>query len=148
MSLKERLQADTKEAMRSGNTVLRDTLRMMLAAIKQVEIDDRIQLDEPAVERVLAKEAKQRRETIADAERADRPDLAAEAEQELEIIQRYLPQMMSAEEVRSIATEVIKETGASGMQDMGKVMGQLIPRLEGRADGKLASTVVRQLLQN
>lgn len=148
MTLKNRLRSDTKDAMRSGDTELRDTLRMILAAIKQEEIDEQTELDDSGVERILAKQAKQRRETIADAEKADRPDLAAEAERELALIQRYLPKMLTAEEIKTVATDVINETGASGMQEMGKVMGQLMPRFKGRADGKLVSDIVRQLLQN
>lgn len=147
MSLKERLQEDTKNAMRSGDTELRDTLRMMLAAIKQEEIDQQIRLDDSGVERILTKQAKQRRETIADAEQADRADLVAEAKAELAIIERYLPEMMTAEEIRAVADDVIVESGASGVQDMGMVMGKLMPQLKGRADGKLVSDIVRLLLK-
>ena len=147
MSLKETLQADLEEAMREGDATKRDTLRMLLAAIKQVEKDDQLVLDDEAVQKVLVRQAKQRKESIADAERAGRTDLIAEEEAELAIIEAYLPQMLSQDEIRDMAAQVIDEQGASGMQDMGRVMGQLMPRLQGRADGKLTSQIVRELLQ-
>ncbi|UCG26501.1 MAG: GatB/YqeY domain-containing protein [Chloroflexota bacterium] len=148
MSLKEELEADVKTAMREGDVTRRDTLRMLLAAIKQVEKDDQVELDDEAVQKVVAKQAKQRKESIADAERAGRTDLVAQEEAELAIIEAYLPQMLSQDEIRAVATQVIDEQGASGMQDMGRVMGQLMPRLQGQADGKLTSQIVRELLQS
>jgi uncharacterized protein YqeY len=147
MTLKEQLQTDTATAMREGDTKKRDTLRMMLAAVKQIEVDEQISLDEEGVKSVLTKQAKQRRESIADAEKAGRTELIAQERDELQIIEAYLPQMMSEEEIRQAANQVIGEIGANGIKDMGRVMGQLIPKLEGRADGRLASSVVRQLLQ-
>lgn len=147
MNLKEKLQADMKTAMREGDTLTRDTLRLVLAAIKQVEIDDQIELDDDACLKVLARQAKQRKESIADAQQAGRADLIEQEEAELAIIEAYLPQMMSRTEIEAVAAEVISEQGASGMKDMGRVMGQLMPQLQGRADGSLASQVVRELLQ-
>lgn len=147
MNLKETLQADVKTAMREGDTTKRDTLRMMLAAIKQVEVDERTVLDDEGCMKVLAKQAKQRKESISDAEKAGRDDLIKQEQAELTIIESYLPQMMSHAEIEAVAAEVIKEQGASGMKDMGRVMGTLMPRLQGRADGKLTSQVVRELLQ-
>ena len=148
MNLKEQLQADVAAAMRKGDAMRRDTLRMVLAAIKQEEIDNRIELDDTACQKILAKQAKQRKESIADAEKAGRADLIEQEEAELAIIETYLPQMMSRAEIEVVAAEVIGELGASGVQDTGRVMGQLMPRLQGRADGKVASQVVRELLQN
>lgn len=148
MSLKKQLQDDVAEAMRSGDTNKRDTLRLLLAAVKQEEVDRQIQLDDAGVEAVLAKQAKQRRETIEDAEKAGRGDLAAKEAAELAIVETYLPEMMTRDEIRAAAEAVISESGASGIQDMGKVMGQLVPQLQGRADGRLASEVVRELLQS
>jgi hypothetical protein len=147
MNLKETLQADVKHAMREGDTTKRDTLRMMLAAIKQVEIDDQAALDDQGCLKVLAKQAKQRKESIADAKKADRDDLVQQEQAELAIIESYLPQMMSRSEIEAMAAEVIQEQDASGMSDMGRVMGELMPRLHGRADGKLVSQIVRALLQ-
>jgi uncharacterized protein len=146
--LKNKLMADTADAMRAGDHTLRDALRMLLAAIKQEEIDRRVTLDDAGVTAVLMKQAKQRRETIADAEKAERPDLAEKEQNELQIIERYLPRMLSVEEVRAEALRVIDLVGASGPKDMGRVMGQLLPALQGRADGRQVSEVVRDLLQS
>ena len=148
MGLKERLQNDVTQAMRAGDAERRDTLRLLLAAVKQEEVDRQIELDDAGVEAVVAKQAKQRRETMADAEKAGRGDLAAKEAVELEIIEAYLPNMMSRDEIIVAAQAVISESGASGMQDMGKVMGQLMPRLKGNADGRIVSEVVRELLQS
>jgi uncharacterized protein YqeY len=147
MELKEQLKNDVTAAMREGRTETRDTLRMLLAAIKQTEIDDRTTLDDEGVRAVLTKQAKQRRESIDHATKAGRLDLVEEEEGELAIIESYLPRMMSEEEIRRAAGEVIQEVGAAGMKDMGRVMGQLMPRLQGQADGGAVSKVVRQLLQ-
>ncbi|MFZ0544448.1 MAG: GatB/YqeY domain-containing protein [Candidatus Promineifilaceae bacterium] len=147
MELKEQLKSDLAAAMREGETHKRDTLRMLLAAIKQIEVDEQTTLDEEAVLSVLTKQAKQRRETIADAEKAGRDALVDQEKEELTFIEAYLPQMMTEDEVRRIAGEVINEVGASNIKDMGRVMGQLMPRLQGQADGRVVSAVVRQLLQ-
>jgi uncharacterized protein YqeY len=146
MSLKEQLQNDMALAMRQGDTLRRDTLRMLLAAIKQEEIDRQIVLDDEGTLEVLSKQAKQRRESIADAEKANRVDLIAQEQSELDIINTYLPRMMTETEIRAIATEAIKQVDANGIKDMGKVMSQLMPMVKGRADGKLVSDVVRELL--
>jgi hypothetical protein len=147
MELKAQLKTDLAAAMREGDTHKRDTLRLLLAAIKQIEVDEQTTLDDEAVQSVLSRQAKQRRESIADAEKAGRNQLAAQEKEELEIIEAYLPQMMGEDEVRLIAGEVIAEVGASSIKDMGRVMGQLMPRLQGKADGRVISAVVRQLLQ-
>ena len=147
MSLKDRLRADVAEAMRAGDASRRDVLRMMLAAVKQEEVDGQTQLDDDGVQAVLVKQAKQRRESIADAEKANRPDLVAQEEAELRIIEDYLPGQLSEVEVCAAASGVIDELGAGEMQDMGRVMGQLMPKLKGQADGRMVSKVVRDLLQ-
>jgi uncharacterized protein YqeY len=145
-NLKQQLQDDLATAMREGDVTKRDTLRMLNAAIKQEEIDRRIELDDAGVEAVLTKQAKQRRESIDDAKRAERLDLVADEEAELAIVESYLPQQMSEDEIRELATNVINDMNASGSQDMGRVMGRLMPELGGRADGRLVSQVVRELL--
>jgi uncharacterized protein YqeY len=147
MELKEQLIADRKQAMLDGDNNKRDTLQMALAAIKQIEVDERKTLNEEEVQAVVAKQAKQRRESIADAEKAGRTDLAEREKGELAIIEAYLPQMMAEDQIRQIASEVIAEVGATSLKEMGSVMGQLIPRLQGKADGRVVSAIVRQLLQ-
>ena len=148
MGVRGQLQTDLVAAMRQGDSETRDTIRLLLAAIKQVEIDQRVDLDEEGDLAVIAKQAKQRRESIKDAEAAGRPDLVAVEQKELAICESYLPRMMTAEEIRPVAEQVILDVGATGMQDMGRVMGQLMPQLKGNADGGLVSSVVRSLIQS
>lgn len=147
MGLKEQIRSDMADAMRSGDTERRDTLRMLAAAIKQVEVDDQTTLDDAGVLAVLSKQAKQRRESIAEYEKAGRDDLVEAEQNELTIIESYLPQMMSREEIAALAAPIVAELGAAGPKDMGKVMGRLMPQLKGKADGRDVNEVVRALLQ-
>ncbi len=146
MSLKEKLRADVADAMRSGNADKRNVIRMLLAAVKQVEIDDQVELDEKGVQAVVAKQAKQRRESIAEYEKAGRTDLALVEKMELAIIETYLPQMMGKEEIATIAAGIIADLGVTDMKGMGPLMGKLMPQLKGKADGRLVNQVVRELL--
>jgi uncharacterized protein YqeY len=148
MGVRGQLQTDLVAAMRQGDSETRDTIRLLLAAIQQVEIDQRVELDEEGDLAVIAKQAKQRRESIKDAEAAGRPDLVAVEQKELTICESYLPRMMTADEIRPVAEQVILDVGATGMQDMGRVMGQLMPQLKGNADGGLVSRVVRTHIQS
>lgn len=147
MGLKEQLIADRDQARRNRDNMQRDTLQFVLAAIQQIEVDEQKTLNEEEVLAVLTKQAKQRRETIADAEKAGRMDIIDQEKMELVIIEGYLPQMMSEDEIRRVASEVIATVGATNLKDMGSVMGQLMPKLQGKADGRVVSGVVRQLLQ-
>jgi uncharacterized protein YqeY len=148
MSLKEQLRIDTADAMRVGDKEKRDTLRLLLAAIKQVEIDEqKDDLTDAEVLAVLNKQAKQRRESIADYEAARREDLVYEEKAQLDLIETYLPAQMDREEITELAEKVIAEVGAAGPQDTGKVMGRLMPQVKGKADGRLVNEVVRELLQ-
>jgi len=146
MTLKAQFQTDLAAAMKSGDTVKRDAIRSLLAAIKQVEKDDQVDLDDVGVEAVLQKQVKQRQETIDDAVRAGRPELEASERADMLILQSYLPEMMSEDEIRAAAIKVIEEMGASGRQDMGRVMGKLMPEIKGKADGRLVSAVVSKEL--
>ncbi len=146
MNIKEQLKNDTITAMRAKDNETRNTLRMLAAAIKQVEVDERMELDDTAVLKILTKQAKQRRESIADFKKADRPEMAAEEQQELAVIEQYLPQMMSLDEVKIIAGETIAELGVTDIKGMGQVMGALMPKLKGKADGRVANQAVRELL--
>ena len=146
MSIKEQLKQDTITAMRAGDSETRNTLRMLSAAIKQVEIDTRTELDDEAVLNILTKQAKQRRESITDFEKAGRAEMAAEEKQELAVIESYLPQMMGLDEVKTIAAEVIAELGVTDMKGMGQIMGALMPRVKGKADGRVVNQAVRELL--
>lgn len=147
MSLKETLQNDRIAAMRAKDTAKRNAIGLLLAAVKQEEVDKQTTLDDKAVIAVLQKQAKQRRESIADYEKAGRAEMAAGEQAELTIIETYLPQQMGREEIAAIASEIIAESGVSDMKGMGQIMGQLMPKLKGQADGRLVNEVVRELLQ-
>lgn len=147
MTIRSRIEEDVKAAMRSHASERRDTLRSLLAAIKQEEVDSQQSADDEMVLAVLRKQAKQRHETISDAKKAGREALAQEAQAELVIIEEYLPQMKSREEIQAEAEKVIAELGATGMGSMGQVMGVLMARLKDEADGRVVSDVVRQLLR-
>jgi len=147
MDLKSTLQSDLKDAMRRGDEARKSTIRMALTAIKLAEVEKGAQMDETAYLAIIQKEIKARREAIADAERAHRPDLITPAEEEIKILQGYLPAAFSPEELESIVKAVISEVGASSIREMGQVMKTLIPRLQGRASNDQASQAVRKLLQ-
>ena len=148
MSLRDQLTGDLKTALKSNDETRKGTLRLLLAALKQAEIDKRPAgaLDEGEVLAVIQKEAKSRRESIADAQKANRADLVAMNETELHVIESYLPKQLTREELVELARAAIAETGAGGPQQMGAVMKLLTPRTKSRADGKLVSDVVRELL--
>ncbi len=146
MSLKEQLTQDTIAAAKAGDNQKRDVLRMMQAAIKQVEVDERITVDDAGVQQILTKQAKQRRESIAEYQKGGRDDLVAQEAYELQIIEAYLPQMMGREEIEVLVLQAIADTGAAGPKDMGQVMGKLMPQVKGKADGRLVNDVVRELL--
>jgi uncharacterized protein YqeY len=148
MNLKEQLRADMATAMRDGDNDKRNTLRLLLAAVKQTEVDDQVTLDDAGVQVVLTKQAKQRRESINDYEKAGRTEMAANEQMELDFIESYLPQMMGKEEVKTLAAQVIAELGITDMKGMGQIMGKLMPQLKGQADGRIVNEVVRELLQN
>ena len=146
MNIKEKLENDMKDAMRNKDEARKRTLRMALSEIKLAEIDKGEALDEAGVIAIIQKEVKSRREAIADAERASRPDLVADANTEMAILEAYLPQQLTPEELDALAQEAVDETGATSMREMGQVMKVLMPRLEGRATGQEASQAVRKLL--
>ena len=146
MPTKEELEAQLQAAIREDDDMQKRTLRMVLAEWKLKEVETGDELDEAAAISLLQKQAKARRETIADAEKADRTDLAASSREELEYLESFLPQPLSQDELEGLARSSIEETGATDPSQMGLVMKDLMPRLEGRADGKQASQVVRNLL--
>ncbi len=146
MSLKSRIQDDIKEAMRARERARLNALRLISAAIKQKEVDERIELDDVAVLAVLDKMAKQRRESLEQYESAGRDDLAAQERYELELIGTYLPEPLGEEELSRLIQEAVATTGASSMRDMGAVMAQLRDQVQGRADMKAVSTAVRDIL--
>jgi uncharacterized protein YqeY len=146
MSLKERLNSDLKDALRKGEEQRKAALRMALAALHNAEIEAGGELDESAVLGVLAKEAKQRRESIEEFRKGRREDLVAREEAQLAVIDQYLPQQMTRDEIAEAARAVIAQVGASGPGDKGKVMPVLVNQLRGRADGREINAVVTELL--
>lgn len=147
MDLKEQLRADLTTAMREGQTQRRDVLRMVMAAIKQTEVDTRQTLNDDGVQDVLRKQLKQRQESIADYSKAGRQNEVDRELAESAIIEGYLPQMMSRDEIEQLARTIISETGATDPKNIGQVMSLLMPHVKGRADGRLVNEVVRSLLQ-
>ena len=147
MDLKTQLNESLKTAMKSGDMTRKDTLRMALAAIKQVEVDKRITLDDAAIMSLLQKEIKNRREALEEAKKANRPDLASANEAEIVIIEAFLPKAMPTDELRAIVKGAIAEVGAASVSDMGKVMKAVMPKVAGRAPNDAISAMVKELLQ-
>ena len=137
---------DVKDAMRSRDKPRLATLRLITAAIKQQEVDERIELDDAQVLALLDKMCKQRRESISQFEKAGRDDLIAQEVSELDIIQIYLPEQLSEDEITALIDETMAATGATSIKDMGKVMGQLKPKLQGRADMGAVSAMIKAKL--
>ena len=146
MDLKTQLNDAMKEAMRAHDEIRKRTVRMALAAIKQVEIDKRTALDAAAVIPLLQKEIKNRREAIEEAKKANRTDLIADNESEIKVLEVFLPKAMSVDELRLLVQNSISETGAATQTDMGKVMKVLMPKVAGRAAGDQVSAMVKELL--
>ena len=146
MVTRSELAAELHGAMRSGDALRKRTLRMILSAVKLAEVEKRGELDSAAMQAVLQREVKTRQEAIADAEKAQRPDLATAARAELALVQTYLPAQLPPDEIEQMTRQAIAATGAAGPQDMGKVMKEIMPKVQGRADGKTVNEIVRRLL--
>ena len=145
-SLKSQITEDMKSAMKAGEKDRLKVVRLILAAIKQVEVDKRIELDDSAVLAVLDKMVKQRRDSVEQFEKGNREDLAAIERAEIEVLETYLPEQLSADELAAMVDEVIAATGAESMRDMGKVMGQIKAKAAGRADMGAVSATVKERL--
>lgn len=141
--LKTRLTEDVKSAMRAGDKQRLGTLRLAMAALKQREVDDRVELDDAAIIAIIEKMLKQRRDSVEQFQKAGRDDLVAQEEAEIEVLSTYMPQQLSAEEVAAAVAAAAESVGATSMQDMGKVMGRLKGELQGRADMGTVSQLVR-----
>jgi uncharacterized protein YqeY len=146
MTLRERLHDDTIAAMRSGDALRRDVLRMVQDAIYKTEKAKRVTLSEDEVLGVITHEVKTRRESVDAFRKGGREDLAAKEEAEIAILSDYLPQQLTDDELRAMVEEAVAATGAASARDLGKVMGWLSPKIRGRADGKAASAMVAQAL--
>lgn len=146
MALTERLSDDMKTALRNRETVRLGLVRMIRAQIKNREIAKGSDLEDEETVEVVSSLIKAKREALEFAVKGDRKDLVAQAEEELEILASYLPEQLSEEEIRSIVQEAIDQSGAAGPGDLGRVMGAVMPRVKGRADGRLVNTIVRECL--
>ena len=147
MSLMEKLTADMKEAMKHGEKERLSVIRLVRGAVRQAEIDGKKTLSDDEIIGVITKEVKMRRDSIEEFERGNRADLVEKTQAEIAILMPYLPEQLSADEVRRIIEAAVSEVGATTAKDMGKVMGVLMPRVKGRADGKLVNEIVRSLLK-
>ena len=146
MKIKETLTQNLKDALRAKDEVRKRTIRLALAAIKNLEIDRKAELEDNEILVILQKEVKSRKETIEGAEQAGREDLIIEAEAEIKILESFLPQQLTPEQLFQLVQQAIDETGAASKRDMGKVMKMLMPKVLGRADGKTLSQIVSTLL--
>ena len=147
-SLKQKLTDDLKQAMRSGDKTKRSAIRLLMAAISNAEIARQATLEDADILGIIAKEVRQRHESIEAFKQGNRPDLVAQEEAELAVLQQYLPPQMTREEIAEAARQVIAEVGAGGPADKGKVMPKLIAQLKGRADGREINVVVSELLSS
>jgi len=146
MSLKERLAQDLKDAMREKDAVRKDTVQLTRAAILQIEKDNKITLDDEGVIDVIAKEVKKRRDVLPDYEKSGRADLMQTINRELEILLAYLPQQLTESEIDEIVKQSIIEVGASSMKDIGNIMKNVMPKVKGKADGRMINESVKRIL--
>lgn len=146
MSLKEQLAQDLKLSMKEKDTVKKNAVQSIRAAIKQVEIDTRAELDDAGVLDIIAKELKRRKDVLPDYEKSGRDDLIADLKKEIDIIMGYLPSQLSHDELDEIVRAALESTGASSMKDMGKIMAEVMPKIKGRADGKAVNEIAKNYL--
>ncbi|KDR95077.1 hypothetical protein SAMN02745945_00555 [Peptoclostridium litorale DSM 5388] len=146
MTLKEKLMDDLKTAMKEKNTVKKSVITLIRSAVKQYEVDNRVEADDEKVIELISKQLKQRKDSLEEFEKAQRDDLVEQTGKEIEIITEYLPKQLEREEVEKIVAETIQEIQASSLKDMGKLMSALMPKIKGRADGKLVNEIARKLL--
>ncbi len=146
MTIKEKLQIDLKDAMMSKDTIRKNVVQLIKAGVLQVEKDKRITLDDEGVLDVIAKQLKQRRDSLPDYEKSGREDLIAQLKREMELLMEYLPKQLSYDELVEIVKEAVLETGATTIKDMGKIMAAVMPKTKGRADGKEINLIARELL--
>ena len=146
LALKEKLMEDLKLSMKDKDTVRKNTVQSVRAAIKQVEVDNRVELSDDDIIGVIAKEAKKRKDVLPEYEKSGRTDLIDELKREIEILMGYLPSQLSKEELGEIVKNAIAEVGASSMKDIGKIMANVMPKIKGRADGGMVNAIAKELL--
>lgn len=146
MSLKERLMADLKEAMKSKDKLRKDVITMVRAAIKQKEVDERVELDDSDIENIISKQLKEKKASIEEFKKGNRQDLVDQTNDEIEILLKYLPEQLSDEELKEIIKKVIDENEITSMKDIGKLMKIVMPLIKGKADGKQVNVIAKELL--
>ena len=147
MSLKQKLQEDLKSSMKNKDNTRKSVVTLIRASIKQYEVDNRVELGDAEITDLIAKLLKQTRDSREEFAKAGRDDLVSKAEAEIEVLKEYLPQQLSEEELNEIVISTISEVGATSMKDMKKIMSSIMPKVKGRADGKLINELVRKNLQ-
>jgi len=146
MSLKERLADDLKAAMKDKNVVRKNVVQMVRAGVLQFEKDKQVTLDDEGVLDVIAKQLKQRKDSLPDYEKSGREDLIATLKAEMDVLMEYLPAQLTREELEVIVREAVEKTGASSMKDMGKIMAEVMPKTKGRADGKMINEIAKAMI--
>lgn len=144
MSIKEKLTEDFKTSMRNKDTIRKNTITMVRAAIKQREVDERIQLEDEEIIDIISKQLKEKKNAIEDFKKGERQDLVELTQKEIDILLEYLPKQLTEEEIEKIVIETIDEVGAKTMKDMGLVMKSVMPKVKGRADGSMVSKIVKE----
>ena len=147
MTLKETFMEEMKNAMKEKDVMKKNVVTMVRSAIKQYEVDNRVELDDNGVLEIIAKEVKKRKDSLPEYEKSGRDELVTNLNAEINYLSKYLPEQMSEDEIREIVKQTIAEVGASGPKDMGKVMGPVIAKTKGRADGKIINSIVKEFLQ-
>ncbi|NLJ78495.1 MAG: GatB/YqeY domain-containing protein [Tissierellia bacterium] len=147
MSLKDRLMEDLKDSMKNKDTIKKNTITMVRAAIKQREVDERIELGDEDILDIISKQVKERNNAIEEFKKGDRQDLVDSTHEEIEILMSYLPEQLTEDEIGELVQETIEEVNAESMKDMGAVMQAIMPKVKGRADGKMVNQIVRQKLK-
>ena len=146
MSLKERLMADLKDAMKNKDKLRKDVITMVRAAIKQKEVDERVELDDSDIENIISKQLKEKKASIEEFKKGNRQDLVDQTNDEIEILLKYLPEQLSDEELKEIIKKVIDEKEITSMKDIGKLMKNVMPLIKGKADGKQVNVIAKELL--
>ncbi len=146
MSLKDKLALDLKQAMKDKDTIRKNVVQLIRSGVLQIEKDKQITLDDEGVLEVIAKQLKQRKDSMSDYEKSGREDLINQLNTEIELLMEYLPRQLTAEELEVIVKDAIETTGASSIKDMGKIMAAVMPQTKGRADGKAINEIARRLL--
>ena len=146
MSLKEQLAIDLKSAMKDKDTIRKNVVQMIRAGVLQIEKDKKITLDDNGVLEVIAKQLKQRKDAMPDYEKSGRSDLIAELKAEIGYLMEYLPEQLTEDELTEIVKKAVADTGASSVRDMGKIMGAVLPQVQGRADGRMINEIAKKLL--